>query len=95
MLVRLREDLLWINFDTTMGHATGTGIFRLATSVGVSWKAHGVFTNLDDPKGFPAKTGFLQTPEPNQAEIRKNFSMKSPARSLSGGARVALMSVYV
>ena len=75
MLTRPYEDLAWIlgvfNFDTTVGHATG--VFRLVPLADGSWKAHGVFANLDDLKGFPEKTGTLRNQEPNHgrwAEMR-------------------------
>ena len=76
MLTRPYEDLVWImgvfNFDTTVGHVTG--IFRLVPLADGSWKAHGVFTNLDDLKGFPEKTGLLRNLESDHgdwAEMRK------------------------
>ncbi|KAI6131184.1 FAD/NAD(P)-binding domain-containing protein [Pisolithus croceorrhizus] len=59
------EDLAWIQgyftFDTTVGHASG--IFRLVLLANGSWKAHTVYTNLEDLRGFPEKIGPSSYPE--------------------------------
>ncbi|KIM53187.1 hypothetical protein SCLCIDRAFT_1158567 [Scleroderma citrinum Foug A] len=98
MLSRTYEDLVWImgifNFDTTVGHATG--IFRLVPLPDGTWKAHGVFTNLDDLKGFPEKTGFLRNHEPNHgkwAEMRereREFLDEEPGALIIGGGHSGL-----
>jgi hypothetical protein len=60
-------DLAWIHaifeFETDVGLASG--IFRLVPISDGTWKAHTVFTNLEDLKGFPEKIGSLRDPEPN------------------------------
>ena len=98
MLSRTYEDLVWImgifNFDTTVGHATG--IFRLVPLPDRSWKAHGVFTNLDDLKGFPEKTGFLRNQEPNHGkwvemrEREQEFLDEEPGALIIGGGHSGL-----
>jgi len=97
-LNRSYEDLVWImgvfNFDTTVGHATG--IFRLVPLADGSWKAHGVFTNLDDLKGFPEKTGLLRNHEPNHgkwADVREReqeFIDEEPGVLIIGGGQSGL-----
>ncbi|KAF7324570.1 Flavin-containing monooxygenase [Mycena kentingensis (nom. inval.)] len=58
MLARPYPDLVWINaffgFATTTG-GTCSGIFRLVPTASGAWKAHCVFTNLEDLAGFPEK----------------------------------------
>jgi hypothetical protein len=60
-------DLAWINtmfdFETQVG--IGSGIIRLVPTQNGDWKAHVVFTNLEDLKGFPEKIGHLRNPSPN------------------------------
>ncbi|KXN81274.1 putative indole-3-pyruvate monooxygenase YUCCA4 [Leucoagaricus sp. SymC.cos] len=60
-------DLAWINtffdFETQVG--IGSGIIRLVPTQSGEWKAHVVFTNLEDLKGYPEKTGFLRNFIPN------------------------------
>ena len=61
------EDIAWIqavfNFDTNVGHASG--VFRLVPLPDGTWKAHVVYTNLEDLKGFPERIGPLRNFEPN------------------------------
>lgn len=73
-------DLAWIqlsfSFETQFG--LGSGIVRLipiSTGAGpnsndnaVVWKAHSIFTNLDDLKGFPEKIGALRNAQPNHGK---------------------------
>ncbi|KAI6046326.1 FAD/NAD(P)-binding domain-containing protein [Pisolithus marmoratus] len=60
------EDIVCIqaffHFETIVGYASG--IFRLVPLADGSWKAHTVFTNLEDLKGFPEKVGALRDHEP-------------------------------
>ncbi|KAL4064294.1 hypothetical protein V8B97DRAFT_1920121 [Scleroderma yunnanense] len=99
-LVRLDrpyEDLAWIqglfNFDTTVGHAYG--IFRLVPLADGSWKAHVVYTNLDDLKGFPEKIGSLRNHEPNHGkwadmrEREREFLDQEPTVVIVGGVRLS------
>ena len=97
-LDRPYEDLVWImgifNFDTTLGHATG--IFRLIPLADGSWKAHSVYTNLDDLKGFPEKTGLLRNHEPNHGkwaerrEREQEFLDEEPGTLIIGGGQSGL-----
>ncbi|KAL4064288.1 hypothetical protein V8B97DRAFT_1319745 [Scleroderma yunnanense] len=97
-LDRLYEDLVWIqgifNFDTTVGHASG--VFRLVPLADGSWKAHVVYTNLDDLKGFPEKIGPLRNHEPNHGkwadmrEREQEFLDKEPTVVIVGGGQSGL-----
>ncbi|KIM52907.1 hypothetical protein SCLCIDRAFT_140112 [Scleroderma citrinum Foug A] len=97
-LDRPYEDLVWIqgifNFDTTVGHATG--IFRLVPLPDGSWKAHSVYTNLDDLRDFPEKTGSLRNHEPNHGkwaegrEREQEFLDKEPGVLIIGGGQSGL-----
>lgn len=103
-------DLAWIqlsfSFETQCG--LGSGIVRLIpiSSGGptasanpndnaVVWKAHSIFTNLDDLKGFPEKIGALRNGEPNhgkwEAEREKARNMdKDPTVLIIGGGHSGL-----
>ena len=63
-------DVAWIHmmfdFETDVGIASG--IARLVPTSSSEWKAHTVFTNLEDLKGFPEKKGPLRDPEPNHGK---------------------------
>ena len=97
-LDRPYEDLVWIqgifNFDTTVGHATG--IFRLVPLPDGSWKAHSVYTNLDDLRDFPEKTGSLRNHEPNHGkwaegrEREREFLDEEPGVLIIGGGQSGL-----
>ncbi|KAI6105040.1 FAD/NAD(P)-binding domain-containing protein [Pisolithus croceorrhizus] len=64
------EDIVCIqaffDFETTVGYASG--IFRLVPLADGSWKAHTVFTNLEDLRDFPEKIGALRDHEPYHKE---------------------------
>ncbi|KIM92255.1 hypothetical protein PILCRDRAFT_83485 [Piloderma croceum F 1598] len=61
-LQQLYPDVAWIQglfeFETSIG--LGSGVFRLVPLPDGDWKAHTVFTSLDDLKGFPEKFGSLR-----------------------------------
>lgn len=66
-------DLAWIqsmfSFETDIGIASG--VFRLvptSSANGLVWKAHTVYTNLDNLKGFPEQIGHLRDPLPNHGK---------------------------
>lgn len=63
-------DLAWIQalfeFETDVG--LGSGVFRLVPTSDGTWKAHTMFTNLEDLKGFPEKIGPLRDQEPNHGK---------------------------
>jgi NAD(P)-binding Rossmann-like domain len=105
-VVKPYPDLAWIQlsftFETQSG--LGSGIVRLIpistdgpNSNGnvVVWKAHSIFTNLDDLKGFPEKIGALRNGEPNhgkwEAEREKaRIVDKDPVVLIIGGGHSGL-----
>ncbi|KAF8893477.1 hypothetical protein BD779DRAFT_1506493 [Infundibulicybe gibba] len=56
-------DIAWVNamfsFETEVGLASG--ILRLVPTANGDWKAFGIFTTLEDLKGFPEKAGHLRS----------------------------------
>ena len=97
-LQRPAPDLAWINFffdfETEIGIASG--IVRLVPTANGEWKAHTVFTNLEDLKGFPEKVGPLRNYAPHHekwADARKKeieFVEKDPAVLIIGGGHSGL-----
>ncbi|KAG6875082.1 hypothetical protein C0992_005297 [Termitomyces sp. T32_za158] len=91
-------DLAWISlffdFETTSGIASG--IARLIPIANGEWKAHTVYTNLEDLKGFPEKIGLLRDAAPNHGKWvskRKReveFVDKSPVVLVVGGGQCGL-----
>lgn len=91
-------DIAWIqalfDFETPVG--IGSGIFRLVPVSDGKWKAHTVFTNLEDLKGFPERTGPLRDAEPNHgkwAEKRRKeieFEDEEPKVVIVGGGQSGL-----
>ncbi|KAF7352602.1 hypothetical protein MVEN_01225700 [Mycena venus] len=69
-LKRPYADLAWIEamftFETRIG--LGSGVFRLIPQKEGKWKAHCMFTNLEDLKGFPEKLGSLRDTAPNHGK---------------------------
>ncbi|PFH45534.1 hypothetical protein AMATHDRAFT_71621 [Amanita thiersii Skay4041] len=94
----LADDLAWISaffdFETDVGIASG--IVRLVPTANGDWKAHVVYTNLENLKGFPEKLGPLRNPLPNHgswAEERKReaeFVDTDPAVLIIGGGQSGL-----
>src|SRR5205807_1680057 len=64
-LERPYPDIAWIQafftFSTAVG--TGSGIFRLVPTPDGDWKAHAIFTNLENLHGCPEFTGPLREQE--------------------------------
>ncbi|KAG2090630.1 uncharacterized protein F5147DRAFT_787192 [Suillus discolor] len=69
-LQRPYPDIAWIqaffDFETTVGIASG--VFRLVPLADGSWKAHTVFTNLENLKGFPEQNGPRRDYQPNHGK---------------------------
>ncbi|TFK35113.1 hypothetical protein BDQ12DRAFT_635350 [Crucibulum laeve] len=98
------DDLAWIHlmftFETAVG--IGSGIVRLvptplAGSLGeICWKAHSVFTNLEDLKGFPEKIGNLRNRQPKhgrwveERERERQFVDNDPTVLIIGGGQAGL-----
>ena len=91
-------DIAWIQaffeFETLVGLCSG--IFRLVPLSDGKWKAHAVFTNLENLKGFPEKTGPLRDANPNHgkwAEKRRKeieFVNEEPKVVIVGGGQSGL-----
>ncbi|KAG5640708.1 hypothetical protein DXG03_007477, partial [Asterophora parasitica] len=91
-------DLAWINlmFDFETDAGVASGIARLVPNANGEWKAHTVFTNLEDLKGFPEKTGPLRDHAPNHGkwvDDRKReaeFADTQPTVLIVGGGQSGL-----
>lgn len=66
-LERSGQDLAWIrvvfDFETEIGIVFA--LLRLVPTSDGEWKGHTAYTNLEDLKNFPEKTGALRNPQPN------------------------------
>ncbi|KAG8220803.1 FAD/NAD(P)-binding domain-containing protein [Butyriboletus roseoflavus] len=92
------EDIAWIQaffkFDTNVGHAFG--VFRLVPLPVGTWKAHVVYTNLEDLKGFPERIGSLRDFQPNHGkwaakrEREREFVDEEPTVVVVGGGQSGL-----
>lgn len=97
-LQRPYEDIAWIqalfNFDTDVGHASG--VFRLVPLPDGVWKAHVVYTNLEDLKSFPERIGSLRDFQPNHGkwaakrEREREFLDEEPTVVIVGGGHSGL-----
>ncbi|KAG6809130.1 hypothetical protein H0H93_016092, partial [Arthromyces matolae] len=97
-LQRPYPDLAWINlffdFETSVGIAFG--IARLIPDASGEWKAHTVYTNLEDLKEFPEKVGKFRKQTPNHGkwiDDRKReveFADKPPVVLVIGGGQNGL-----
>ncbi|KAG6872067.1 hypothetical protein C0995_013411 [Termitomyces sp. Mi166 len=91
-------DIAWINlffdFETSTGIAFG--IARLIPDAKGEWKAHTIYTNLEDLKGFPEKIGTLRDASVNHGKWVDNrkkeveFVDKSPVVLIVGGGQSGL-----
>lgn len=100
-LQRPYADLVWIQalftFETKVGF--GSGVVRLLPIKNggmIQWKAHCIFTNLDDLKGFPEKLGDLRNQETDHGkwearrQQERDFSNADPLVLIIGGGQSGL-----
>lgn len=91
-------DLIWIqaffDFETAVGICSG--IVRLVPLPNGEWKAHTVYTNLEEIKGFPPKAGYYRSSESNHgfwADQRAKeiaFEDREPRVLIIGGGQSGL-----
>lgn len=98
----LYADLAWVRvhftFENSVG--SGSGVARLVpikdANGGVQWKAHNVFTNLEELRGHPERSGALRNPEPNhgkwidQRQREIEFEDRDPEVLVIGGGQSGL-----
>ena len=102
-LAKPYPDLAWIqlsfSFETQVGLCSGiVRLVPVSTNPNDNpvWKAHAIFTNLEDLKGFPEKIGTLRNAQPNhgkwEAEREKEarFEDKDPVALIVGGGHSGL-----
>ncbi|KAJ6550423.1 hypothetical protein DFH09DRAFT_1366721 [Mycena vulgaris] len=97
-LQRPYPDLAWIgvifDFETQIGFASG--IVRLVPQAQGPWKAHCMYTNLEDLKGFPEKIGSLRNHAPNhgkwahERQHAMTFEDEEPTVLVIGGGHSGL-----
>jgi len=87
---------MMFDFETDIGVASGIARLVPTSSEGGEWRAHTVFTNLEDLKGFAEKTGELRNREPNhgrwEEDRRKEreFEGREPVVVIVGGGHSGL-----
>ena len=91
-------DLAWIQaffaFETNVGK--GTGVLRIVPTATQHWKAHVVYTNLDELKGHPERCGAFRNAEPFHASLPKlrqeetGFENSEPAVLIIGAGQSGL-----
>jgi hypothetical protein len=91
-------DVAWVHmmFDFETDAGIASGIARLVPTSDGEWKAHTVFTNLEDLKAFPEKKGALRDPEPNHGRWEEDrrrereFEDREPVVVIIGGGQSGL-----
>ena len=102
-LMKPYPDLAWIQFFFSFETQVGlcSGIVRLVpvstpVAENIVWKAHSIFTHLDNLKGFPEKIGALRNAQPNHGkweaarEKEVRFEDKDPVALIVGGGHSGL-----
>ncbi|KAJ7113220.1 hypothetical protein C8R44DRAFT_741549 [Mycena epipterygia] len=98
-LQRPYPDIAWLqiifDFETSVGLASG--VVRLVPQPNDGpWKAHCMYTNLEDLKGFPEKIGHLCNPAPNHGKWEHDrqqalsFEHEEPTVLIIGGGHSGL-----
>ncbi|KAF7378296.1 Flavin-containing monooxygenase [Mycena sanguinolenta] len=98
IFLRPYPDLAWINimfdFETHVGLASG--VVRLVPMSNGDWKAHCMYTNLEDLKGFPEQIGSLRNHAPNHGKWEQerqqtmSFRGEDPVVIIIGGGHSGL-----
>lgn len=98
-LQRPYPDLAWVNamfdFETEVGVCSG--VVRLLPTQSGEWKAHVVFTNLEELHGYPEKRGSLRNPLPNhglwglQRQKEVEFEGTNPTVLIIGAGQSGLI----
>ncbi|KAJ7023508.1 hypothetical protein C8F04DRAFT_180560 [Mycena alexandri] len=91
-------DIAWISivFDFQTDIGFGSGIVRIVPQATGSWKAHCMYTNLEDLKGFPEKIRGLRNPAPNHGKWEQtrqhslSFEDEDPVVLIIGGGHSGL-----
>ena len=91
-------DLAWIQalfeFETNVGLCSG--VVRLVPQADGTWKAHSIFTALDDLKGFPEKIGRLRDSETFRGNWsaalakERSYADRNPTVLIVGGGHCGL-----
>ncbi|KAF5359804.1 hypothetical protein D9756_003004 [Leucocoprinus leucothites] len=100
-LQRPYPDLVWVQalfkFETKIGFASGVvRLVPIKKSDTVKWKAHCIFTNLEDLKGFPEKIGHLRNQESDHGKWEalrskeREFVAEDPLVLIIGGGQSGL-----
>ncbi|EMD41360.1 hypothetical protein CERSUDRAFT_79019 [Gelatoporia subvermispora B] len=98
VLEKQYSDLVWIQgqFEFETEIAVSSGVFRLVPTASGAWKAHHIYTNLENLKDFPEKLGPLRDPYPNHGKWKdqrareKEFVDSTPTVIVVGGGQSGL-----
>ncbi|KAF7310130.1 hypothetical protein MIND_00386400 [Mycena indigotica] len=99
MLMKPMPDLVWINamFSFTTAQGIAFGIVRLVPASATEWKAHVVFTNLENLKAHPEQIGALRDGAPNHGKWVSGrekalaaYETESPTVLVIGGGQSGL-----